>query len=81
MVSSAAVLAGHAMLVEISHKLDRIECKIDRVSRALADDRRQALKAAIDSVNAALDCEQPETSRDLLVATEANLRTSLRKEI
>jgi hypothetical protein len=79
-VSSAAVLAGHVMLVEISQKLDRVEEKADRISQALADDRRQALKAAVDSVAAALECE-PKTARDLLIATATPLRTAIRQEV
>jgi len=79
-VSSTAVLAGHVMLVEISRKLDRVEEKVDRISQALADDRRQALKAAVDSVAAALEC-QPKTARDLLIATATPLRTAIRREI
>jgi hypothetical protein len=79
-ISSAAVLAGHAMLVEISHKLDRIETKIDRVRQALSDDRRQALKAAINQVETALECD-PTTGRDLLVAAAAPLRTAVGQEI
>jgi hypothetical protein len=79
-VSSTAVLAGHVMLVEISQKLDRIEGKVDRISQALSDDRRQALKAAIDSVTAALECE-PKTARDLLIAAATPLRTAVRQEI
>ena len=80
LVSSAAVLCGHAMLVEISQKLDHIEAKVDRLSQALADDRRQALKAAIDLVTAALECE-PKTARDLLIAIATPLRTVIRQEI
>jgi hypothetical protein len=79
-VSSTAVLAGHVMLVEISQKLDRIKGKVDRISQALADDRRQALKAAIDSVTAALECE-PKTARDLLIAAATPLRAAVRQEI
>lgn len=79
-VSSTAVLAGHVMLVEISQKLDRVEEKVDRISQALADDRRQALKAAVDSVVAALECG-PKTARDLLIATATPLRTAIRQEI
>jgi hypothetical protein len=68
------------MLVEISQKLDRVEEKVDRISQALADDRRQALKAAVDSVVAALECG-PKTARDLLIATATPLRTAIRQEI
>jgi hypothetical protein len=79
-ISSAAVLTGHVMLVEISQKLDRIETKIDRVREALSDDRRQALKAAIDQVETALGCD-PATGRGLLVAAAAPLRTAVGQEI
>jgi hypothetical protein len=79
-VSSTAVLAGHIMLVEISQKLDRIEAKIDRVQQALNDDRRQALKAAIDQVETALACD-PKTGRDLLIATSTPLRIATGQEI
>jgi hypothetical protein len=68
------------MLVEISQKLDHIEAKVDRISQALADDRRQALKAAIDSVATGLECE-PKTARDLLIAAATPLRTAIRREI
>jgi hypothetical protein len=80
LVSSTALLAGHVMLVEISAKLDRIEAKVDRVQHALDDDRRQALKAAIGSVDAALTCE-PTTARDLLTAAATPLRIAIGQEI
>jgi hypothetical protein len=78
--SSVAVLAGHAMLVEIGQKLDRIEAKVDRVSQALDDDRRQTLKAAIDQVAITLTCEA-DTGRDLLIAAATPLRTAIYQEI
>jgi hypothetical protein len=79
-VSSASVLAGHAMLVEINHKLDQIEAKVDRVKQSLDDDRRQRLQASIDSVSTALACE-PETARDLLISSANDLRTAILQEI
>jgi len=79
-VSSVSVLAGHAMLVEINQKLDRIEARINRVKQSLDDDRRQRLRASIDSVYAAFACE-PETARDLLVSSANDLRTAILQEI
>jgi hypothetical protein len=79
-VSSASVLAGHAMLVEINHKLDQIEAKVDRVKQSLDDDRRQRLQASIDSVSTALACEL-ETARDLLISSANDLRTAILQEI
>jgi hypothetical protein len=80
LASSAAVLAGHLMLVEISHKLDRIEARVNRVLQALDDDRRQSLKAATESVDAALSCELG-TARDLLAAAATPLRIAIAQEI
>lgn len=76
-VSSVSVLAGHAMLVEISQKLDRIEAKVDRIKQVLDDNRREALKGAIASVTTALGCE-PETARNLLAPTATPLRNASR---
>jgi hypothetical protein len=73
-VSSASALAGQVMLVEISQKLERIEAKVDRIKQALDDDRRQALKAAIDHAETA-------QSRDLLVTGVVPLRTAIAQEI
>ena len=80
LISSSAILAGHIMLVEISQKLDRIEAKVDRLLQALDDDRRQALKAAINSVGTALTCE-PQTARDLLAAAATPLRIAIGQEV
>ena len=80
-ISSASILAGHAMLVEISQKLDRIEAKVDRIKQALDDDRRQELKGAIDSVQSALLVRESEIGRGLLMAAAAPLQIAIRKEL
>ncbi|MFP3581890.1 hypothetical protein SB659_20220, partial [Arthrobacter sp. SIMBA_036] len=54
LLSSATMLAGHAMLLEISQKLDRIERKVERIAQALRDDRREGLRGSIDAVHNAL---------------------------
>lgn len=80
LLSSATMLAGHAMLLEISRKLDRVEHKVDRIAQALRDDRREGLRGAIDAVHNALSC-RTETAAALLAGAATPLITHIRQEI
>ncbi|MBP2297096.1 hypothetical protein [Azospirillum rugosum] len=80
LLSSATMLAGHAMLLELSRKLDRVEHKVDRIAQALRDDRREGLRGAIDAVHNALSC-RTETAAALLAGAATPLITHVRQEI
>lgn len=80
LLSSATMLAGHAMLLEISRKLDCVEHKLDRIAQALRDDRREGLRGAIDAIHNALSC-RTETATPLLAGAATPLITHVRQEI
>lgn len=79
--ASATMLVSHAMLFEISRNLDRIETKIDSIRQALDDDRRQALKGAISTVETALMVEDTSNARGLLYGAATPLRSAIEQEI
>lgn len=79
--ASAVALVGHAMLVEISHKLDRVEAKLNLVVQALADDRRADLRGCIKQVEDALRLRSVKNRDGLLYATAPRLRAAVEKEI
>ena len=81
LAGSVAMLAGQAMLVQISQSLNRIEDKVDRILQALVDDRRAALNSAIKGVGDALKAGSPEISKGLLLNTAPQLRAAIEAEI
>ena len=88
LLSSAGMLTGQLMLVEMSQKLDRIQGSVDAIRRALDDDRMQKLRAAIGGAKDALEAERVQNRQLLLTSTiphlnEAVLQTiaALKREI
>lgn len=75
------MLAGHALLVEISRKLDRIERKVDRIEQILRSNTREALKAAIEGVYFAIDVSASDNKRHLLTNLILSLHTVIKQEI
>lgn len=78
---SVGMLAGHALLVEISRKLDRIERKVDRIEQILRSNTREALKAAIEGVYFAIDVSSSDNKRHLLTNLILSLHTVIKQEI
>jgi len=68
LLTSAAMITGHLMLIEISNKLDRVQKDIDAIRDALYDDRMGSLRAAIAGVNDALEASTPENRKALVMA-------------
>ena len=88
LLTSAGILTGQLMLVEMSQKLDRIQGSVDAIRRALDDDRMQKLRAAIGGAKDALEAERVQNRQLLLTSTiphlnEAVLQTiaALKREI
>ena len=59
LLTSAGMISGHLMLVEITNKLDRVQKDVGAIREALDDDRMQSLRAAIEGVNNALEACEP----------------------
>ena len=66
LLTSAGMITGHLMLVEISNKLDRVQKDVGAIREALDDDRMQSLRAAIEGVNNALEARSPENKYALI---------------
>lgn len=88
LLSSAGMLTGQLMLVEMSQKLDRIQGSIDAIRKALDDDRMQKLRAAIGGAKDAVEAKGVHNRYLLLTSTiphlsEAILQTiaALKREI
>jgi hypothetical protein len=50
LLSSAGMLTGQLMLVEMSRKLDRIQGSVDAIRKALDEDRMQKLRARLEEL-------------------------------
>lgn len=86
--TSAGMLTGHLMLIEMSNKLDRVQATVDAIREALEDDRMQGLRAAIEGVKNSLEASVPGNRQSLMVATIPQLQkavfqmiAALRREI
>src|SRR3984893_1101550 len=81
LLTSAGMITGHLMLVEISNKLDRVQKDVGAIREALDDDRMQSLRAAIEGVNNALEARSPENKYALMRATIPELQKAIHQTI
>ena len=81
LLTSAGMITGHLMLVEISNKLDRVQKNIEAIREALDDDRMQSLRAAIEGVNGALEARSPENKNALMTAFIPELQRAIHQSI
>ena len=81
LLTSAGMITGHLMLVEISNKLDRVQKDVGAIREALDDDRMQSLRAAIEGVNNALEARSPENKHALMTATIPELQKAIHQTI
>lgn len=79
LLTSAGMLTGHLMLVEISAKIDSVQKDVRSIRRALDDDRMQELKASIRGVHAAIEARSSENKNALLNATIPDLQKAISK--
>jgi hypothetical protein len=77
LLTSAGMITGHLMLVEISNKLDRVQKDVGAIREALDDDRMQSLRAAIEGVHNALEARSPENKHALMTATIPELQKAI----
>jgi hypothetical protein len=66
LLTSARMITGHLMLVEISNKFDRAQKGVGVIREALDDDRTQSLRAAIEGVRNALEARNPKNKHALM---------------
>jgi hypothetical protein len=81
LLTSAGMLTGHLMLVEISNKLDRVQVTVDAIREALEDDRMQSLRAHIEGVKSALEANIASNRHALMVSTIPHLQDAMQKMI
>jgi hypothetical protein len=77
LLTSAGMLTGQLMLVEMSQKLDKLQGSVDAVRAALDDDRAEKLRAAIHGAQSALEAAQDGNRRALVLATIPPLREAV----
>src|ERR1700737_4439204 len=80
-LTSAGMISGHLMLVEITNKLDRVQKDVGAIREALDDDRMQSLRAAIEGINNALEARSPENKHALMTATIPDLQKAMHQTI
>ena len=73
LLTSAGMITGHLMLVEISNKLDRVQKDVGAIREALDDDRMQSLRAAIEGVIELFQLEARRTDEDTAEITAVRL--------
>ena len=81
LLTSAGLLTGHLMLIEMSNKLDRVQAGVDAIKAGLEDDRIQSLQAAIEGVENALGTSISKNRHALMVATIPTLQEAVRRMI
>jgi hypothetical protein len=81
LLTSAGMLSGHLMLVEISAKIDQVQKDVAAIRAALDDDRMESLRAAIQGVEDALEAHSPENKHALMTATIPHLQKAIYQEI
>jgi hypothetical protein len=81
LLTSAGMITGHLMLVEISAKIDGVQRDIGAIRAALDDDRMQGLRAAMEGVNNALEAQSPENKYALMTATIPDLQKAIHQVI
>jgi hypothetical protein len=81
LLTSAGMISGHLMLVEISNKLDRVQKDVGAIRDALYDDRMQSLRAAIEGVNNALEARSPQNKHALMIVTIPDLQKAVHQTI
>jgi hypothetical protein len=81
LLTSAGMITGHLMLVEISNKLDRVQRDLGAIREALDDDRMQSLRAAIEGVHNALEARSPKNKHALMTATIPDLQRAIHQTI
>jgi len=81
LLTSAGMITGHLMLVEISSKLDRVQKDVGAIREALDDDRMGSLRAAIEGVHNALEARSPENKHALMTATIPDLQKATHQTI
>jgi hypothetical protein len=81
LLTSAGMITGHLMLVEISSKLDRVQKDVGAIREALDDDRMGSLRAAIEGVHSALEARSPENKHALMTATIPDLQKAIHQTI
>jgi len=81
LLTSAGMISGHLMLVEISNKLDRVQKDVGAIREALDDDRMQSLRAAIEGINNALEARSSENKNALMTATIPDLQKAIHQTI
>ena len=77
-VGSVAMLAGHAVLIDISMKLSRIESKLDGIEKLLNAIIWKSLEGDIYSVARALSLKKQENVSAILASTAPKLESDLR---
>jgi len=81
LLTSAGMLTGHLMLVEMSNKLDGVQVTVDAIRAGQEDDRVQKLRAAIHGVENALETSIAENRRALMIATIPQLQEAVHQNI
>lgn len=81
LLTSAGMITGHLMLVEISSKLGRVQKDVSAIREALDDDRMQSLRAAIESVYNALEARDPDNKHSLMIVTIPDLQKAVHRAI
>jgi hypothetical protein len=81
LLTSAAMITGRLMLVEISNKLDRVQKDVGAIREALDDDRTQSLRAAIEGIRDALEARSTENKHALMTATIPELQKAIHQTI
>jgi hypothetical protein len=81
LLTSASMITGHLMLVEISNKLDRVRKDVEAIREALDDDRLQSLRAAIEGVHNALEARNADNKHALMLATIPGLQKAIHQTI
>jgi hypothetical protein len=81
LLTTAGMITGHLLLVEISNKIDRVQKDVEAIRAALDDDRMQSLNAAIEGVNNALAARSPENKYALMHATIPDLQKAMHQTI
>ena len=81
LLTSAGMITGHLMLIEISSRIERVQKDVGAIRAALDDDRMQSLSAAIHGVRDALEARVSQNKHALMTATIPDLQTAIHKLI
>jgi hypothetical protein len=81
LLTSAGMLTGHLMLVQMTQKLDHLQGSVDAIRRAIDDDRMQRLRAAISGMRYAIEAKSDHNRLLLLTSTIPHLNEAVLQTI